>query len=290
MSESARKYYPLFVLIVLILVDIFVWLTVFREERGNELKVAFLDVGQGDAIFIEAPNGNQLLVDGGRGAQVLSSLGAVMAPYDRTIDAILATHPDADHIGGLPSVLERYKVDNIFVSGAKSDTAIYKALEKKIGESGAREVTARRGMRVHLSRDVYLDILFPDLDVSKFKETNEASIVGRLVYKNKSFLLTGDSPIKIEQYLISLDNKNLKSNVLKLGHHGSRTSTGETYLGFVSPEYSIISAGCKNSYGHPHKEVLVLLEKFKIPKFSTCDSGTIIFETDGEELNYKIQR
>lgn len=287
MGENMKKYYPLLVLFILLLADIFIWIAVSGEERGKELKVAFLDVGQGDAIFIEAPNGNQLLVDGGKGAQVLSALGSVMAPYDRSIDAVLATHPDADHIGGLPFVLDRYKVDYVFVSGAKSDTAIYKTLGEKISGSGAREVTARHGTRVHLSKDVYFDILFPDLDVSKFKETNEASVVGILVYKNKSFLLTGDSPIKIEQHLISLGSKNLKSNVLKLGHHGSRTSTSEKYLGFVSPEYAIISAGCKNSYGHPHKEVLALLEKFKIPKLSTCDSGTIVFETDGETLTYR---
>lgn len=286
MTGETKKYYPIFILLVLVLADVFIWFAVFREERGKDLKVAYLDVGQGDSIYIEAPNGNQLLVDGGPDGGVIEKLSEVMPLYDRSIDVALATHPDKDHIGGLPFVLDRYKVDNVFVSGAKADTAIYKTLEEKIDASGVHEIIARRGMRVHLSSDVYFDILFPDTDTSQFKEKNEASIVGRLVYKNKSFLFTGDSPIKIEQHLVALNGKELKSDVLKLGHHGSRTSTSENYLGFVSPEYAIISAGCKNSYGHPHKEVLVLLEKFKISKLSTCDSGTITFTSDGEELSY----
>jgi len=287
---STRNNFLLATLIALLCVNIFVWYFLLREERSGELRVAFLDVGQGDAIYIEAPNGNQLLVDGGSGGQILPALGRVMPFYDRSIDAILATHPDKDHIGGLPLVLERYKVGKVFISGASSNTAVYKTLEEKVKGSEAEEIIARRGMRLRLSPDVYFDVLFPDVDTSEFKETNDASIVGRLVYKNESFLLTGDSPVKIEKYLVSLDDKNLESNVLKLGHHGSRTSTSEEYLGFVSPEYAVISASCKNSYGHPHKEVLALLEKFKIPKLSTCDSGTIIFTTDGEQLTYKTTK
>lgn len=282
-----KKYFHLLILGILVLLNIFIWLTVFREEREGNLIVAFLDVGQGDSIYIEAPNGNQLLVDGGSGGQVIQALGKVMPVYDRSIDAILATHPDKDHIGGLPIVLSRFDVGKVFVSGAKSDTAVYQAFENKIEESGAEKIVARRGMRIWLSKNVYFDTLFPNVDVSKFKDTNEASVVGKLTYKNKTFLLTGDSPVKIEQHLISLGGKNLQANVLKLGHHGSRTSTSESYLGFVSPEYAIISAGCKNSYGHPHKEVLALLDKFKISKLVTCDSGTVIFTTDGEQLTYE---
>lgn len=294
MPNRNVKVLPIIFLAVFLIVNIFIWYAVFREERGGELRVAFLDVGQGDSIYIEAPNGNQLLVDGGSGTQVLSALGKVMPFYDRSIDAVLATHPDKDHIGGLPFALDRYRVEKVFVSGAPSDTAVYSAFEKKITDKGVEKILAKRGMRVRLSRDVYFDILFPDVDTSRFKETNDASIVGKLVYGDKSFLLTGDSPIKIEQHLIALDlpsrqagGKSLHSNVLKLGHHGSRTSSSEAYLGFVSPEYAIISTGCKNSYGHPHKEVLALLDKFKIPKLATCDLGTIVFSTDGEQMSYK---
>ncbi len=288
--QTLKNNFSLAVISLLTLANAFIWYGVFREERGNELRVAFLDVGQGDSIYIEAPNGNQLLVDGGSGTRALSALSQVMPSYDNSIDALLATHPDKDHIGGLTFVLERYQIGIVFLNGARSDTAAWQSFEKKIDESGARKIIARRGMRVNLSKDIYFDILFPDVDVSNFKETNEGSIVGKLVYKNESFLLTGDSPIKIEQHLVARDGKNLNANVLKLGHHGSRTSSSESYLGFVSPEYAIISAGCKNSYGHPHKEVLQLLDKFKIPKLSTCDSGTIVFTTDGEELSYETAK
>jgi len=283
------NHIPLLIIAVFFAGNVLIWYAALRA-RGGELKVAFLDVGQGDAIYIEAPNGNQLLVDSGSGKQVLRELSSVMPPYDRSIDAILATHPDKDHIGGFPEILTRFKVSEVFVSGASSDTAVYKELEEKIKEKKISKTVLRKGTRVWLSKDVYFDVLFPDVDTSRFKESNDASIVGKLRYKDKIFLLTGDSPIKIENHLVSVYGRDLKSDVLKLGHHGSRTSSSESYLGFVSPEYAIISAGCKNSYGHPHKEVLALLDKFKIPKLSTCESGTIVFETNGEGLTYKTIR
>ena len=130
-----------------------------------------------------------------------------------------------------------------------------------------------------------IDILFPDRDTDEW-ETNTASIVAKLVYGNNSFLLTGDSPTAIENYLSMIDGRNLKSDVLKAGHHGSRTSTSESFANLVSPEYAVISAGKNNQYGHPHKEVLDILEKIKSVILKTYENGTISFSSDGEAVRY----
>jgi len=141
-------------------------------------------------------------------------------------------------------------------------------------------------MVINFGDGAKLTVLFPNQDVSNW-ETNRASIVAKLVYGDKSFLLTGDSPIKTENILLNLDKEILDSDVLKAGHHGSRTSTSLSFAEVVSPEYAVISAGKDNSYGHPHKEVLDILKKVGSKILSTAESGTIIFETDGKTLQLK---
>ena len=261
-----------------------IWSTVLTAgDKSDELVVAFLDIGQGDSIFIQSPSGEQMLIDGGRDGKVLRELAKVMPFYDHHIDVVLATHPDADHIGGLINVLKRYDVDYIFRPGVQSDTPATESLLKLIAGDKAKEVLARRGMVIDLGAGVFVEILFPDRDASSF-DTNIASIVVRLTYGETSFLLTGDAPIAIEKYLVSLDGHRLHSNVLKLGHHGSKTSSSDLFLGFVDPEYAVISAGKDNGYGHPNNEVLDRLERFNIKTLSTITHGTTIFKTDGTTL------
>ncbi len=260
----------------------FVWYAVFIETSRTTLMVAFLDVGQGDSIFIEAPNGNQILIDGGPGAAVLRELHQVMPYYDRSIDVVIATHPDKDHIGGLVDVINRFAVSYFIEPGVLGTTEIFSALENSVDGHHIKKLTARRGMKIDLGDGVVLNILFPDRDVSRVKNTNDGSIVAILSYGTTNVMLTGDAPQSVEIRLVALDGKNLKSNILKLGHHGSRTSSNASFLGNVSPDYAIISAKLNNSYGHPHQEVLALLQKFKIPSIATYESGTIVFKSDGE--------
>jgi len=206
-----------------------------------------------------------------------------MAFSDRTIDTVIETHPDMDHIGGLPEVFARYDVGMFIEPGVADDGADNQALHAAVRAEGLTPVLARRGMTLALDKGVYLEILFPDRDVTNL-ETNMGSIVARLVYGDTSVLLTGDSPIAIEEYLVGVYGEGLKSDILKLGHHGSKTSNSESFLGYVDPAYGIISAGCDNSYGHPHKEVVDRLAQFEIKKVSTCESGTVVFESDGVEF------
>ena len=279
----AKKHGHLIFLAAFLTLNVFVWSAVFAEERDG-LVVAFLDIGQGDAIFIEAPNGTQVLLDGGANKKVLSELAAIMPFHDRSIDMVIASHPDQDHIGGLPSVLARYQVGMVMDPGLEHDTAAYRELERMVEEKNIERVIARRGQIVWLDDGVYLEILFPDRDPAGW-DTNDASIVARLVYGDTSFMLTGDSPQKIERYLVGLEGDNLASDVLKLGHHGSKTSTSEVFLGFVSPAYTIISAGRENQYGHPHKEVLELVGRFGIPILATYERGTVVVRTDGTHIS-----
>lgn len=283
-SKFSKRHVQWTTLAVFLVLNIFIWSVVLRADRRDELTVAFLDVGQGDAIYIEAPNGNQLLIDGGVSQQAaLRALGKVMPFWDRSLDLVLATHPDQDHVGGLPAVLDRMRVDGVVTTENTSSTGAYGAFEEAVRAEHARRILARAGARIILDRGIVLEILFPDRNARGW-ETNTASIVARLSYGGISFLFTGDAPSGIEKYLVANKGGALHATVLKLGHHGSRTSSAREFLSAVDPEYAIISAGKNNKYGHPHSEVLALLDELKIPHLSTIDQGTIIFKTGGEDM------
>ena len=284
--DFIRKYSKEVVLGTLILSNIFVWFAVYDRQPGDKLSVYFLDVGQGDAIFIDSPRGGRVLVDGGANRKVLSELGKILPFSDNRIDVMIETHPDKDHIGGLPEVVSRYEVGVFLEPGVESENSIDDELKKRLGEKNIPKLLAKRGMVVNFGDGVKLQILFPNQDVTRW-ETNRASIVARLVYGEKSFLLTGDSPLQVENILLSLDKNLLDSDVLKAGHHGSRTSTSLSYAEAISPEYTVISAGRDNTYGHPHQEVLDILAQVGSQIFSTAESGTIKFETDGETMEIR---
>lgn len=281
---SKRKI-QLITLVIFSIVTVFVWITVLRVDRRGELTVAFLDVGQGDAIYIEAPNGNQVLIDGGPpSGKVLRALGAVMPSFDRSLDVVFATHPDQDHVGGLPSVLDRYSVDYVATTENTSSTGAYGAFEEQAQDEQAEHILARAGERIILDDGVVLEILFPDRSALGW-ETNTASVIAQLSYGDTIFLFTGDAPQSIEKYLT--ERIPLHSDVLKLGHHGSRTSSAKEFLSAVDPSYVVISAGEGNTYGHPHKEVLGLLDELGISVVSTIDRGSVVFKTDGTNVYLK---
>jgi competence protein ComEC len=263
----------------------FIWTPLVSHSQGV-LTVSFLDVGQGDAIFIESPSGKQVLIDGGPDRSVLRELGEVMSWNDRIIDVVVATHPDQDHIGGLLDVLDRYKVDYIFEPGVEHGSPVASAFSERVTQEGAEHVYARRGQEIDLGDGALVEILFPDRDVSGL-ETNTASIIARLTYGETSFLLTGDSPRAIEKYLVRIDGEKLASTVLKAGHHGSNTSTDKTFLDLVGPEYGVFSRGCDNRYGHPHVDVVTLFINADIPTLDTCEIGRITFVSDGAKVSLK---
>jgi competence protein ComEC len=283
-----KKYLPHILIVFLIIIAINIVYFAYYSSSNNYLKVAFLDVGQGDAIYIEAPNGKQMLVDGGAGIEILPSLIKVMPAFDKSIDMIIVTNPDQDHIGGLVKVLKNYKIGMIIEPGTESDTLIYQNLRNEILKNKIPKRIGKSGMHIVLDdkENIYFNILFPDRDVSSW-DRNDGSIVGKLVYKNKSFLLMGDATKYTENLIMWNENlKNLKSDVIKLGHHGSNTSSSLLWLETVDPDIAIISAGENNRYGHPHKSVLDSLKFLNIPYLATYEKGNIILKTDGEKIAY----
>lgn len=284
--EVFREKWRELILIVLVVSNLLVWAAVYSRIPGKTLKVYFLDVGQGDAIFIETPSRRQVLIDGGKNKKVVSQLGRIMPFGDKSLDIIIATHPDADHIGGLPEVVNRYKVELFIEPQVESENDLDNELDVRLEKKNIETLVAKRGQVIDFGDGVRLTILFPDRDVSTW-ETNDASIVARLDYGESSFLLTGDSPLKVESILIGLDKNMLDVDVLKAGHHGSRTSTSLSFAQATSPEYAVISAGADNTYGHPHQEVLNILKQVGSKIKSTAESGTIKFETDGQFLKVK---
>ncbi len=254
------------------------------------LHISYLDVGQGDGTFIESPTGMQVLIDGGRDTKVLTQLPKVMGYFDRTIDVVVATHPDADHIGGLIHVLERYDVRAILMTDNVNDTPVYDAFIRAVKAEGATMLDARRGQVYDMGRgsagSTTLAVLFPDRDMRDV-ESNTSSIILRLSYGDADFLFMGDSPQAIETYLVSLPDSVLQTEVLKVGHHGSRTSSAEAFIAAVSPAYAIISAGKDNDYGHPHKEVMDTLRAHNVATKNTADVGSIFSETDGKQIWFK---
>ncbi len=275
------------ILFVLLLVSV-QGIHIGTETRGL-LLVSFLNVGQGDATFIESSTGTQVLIDGGKESSVLRELESIMGFSDRTIDMIVATHPDMDHIGGLIHVLERYEVKTVLMTENVSDTPVSEMFQEKVRAEGANIIYARRGQVFDLGNGAQgsttLTILFPDRNPEGL-ESNTASIIARLVYGESEYMLTGDSPKEIEEYLVNLGTT-LKSDVLKAGHHGSRTSTGELFVHAVNPTYAIISAGKDNSYGHPHKEVVDTLTQGGVEILSTITRGRIEIISDGIDIWFK---
>jgi len=274
----------LFVLTALSAITVAVWvMPVEATESPSSLLVHFLDVGQGDATLIESPDGTQVLIDGGVDNQVLRSLASKLGFFDRTIDYLVATHPDADHIGGLIDVLERYDVQHIIMTDNAHESTVVDQFTAAAQAEGAMITLVRRGDTIDVGAGAVLQTLWPETSVVDM-ESNAASIVMKLVYGNTSFVLTGDAPKRIEEYLVLTHGEYMQSDVLKVGHHGSRTSTSELFVAEVDPTYAVISASADNRYGHPHVEVTDTLFNQGVTTVTTATQGTITFESDGYEV------
>jgi competence protein ComEC len=284
--SHVRQHLRWYVLLVLTLISIILWLVVFQENRKGVLTFEVLNIGQGDSLFIESPTGTQVLVDGGPDKNLMKEISRVMPWYDRRIDMLVVTNPDADHYSGFIPLLDKYHVDVVLEPGTTNKYEAYTLLEKKITDKKIPKVLARRGQIVDLGGGAYLQILFPDRDVSGLS-SNDGSIIMKLVYGDTSVMLQGDSTANIEHYLTTIDGVDLKSTILKAGHHGSRTSGVEEYVALVAPQWTVISSGLNNSYGHPHKETIETMAKLKIPTYDTCNNGDLIFQSDGKNFVLK---
>ena len=292
-SPSRGRPVRWWALLSAVIVAALVWLAALTAPDGR-LHVSFVDVGQGDAVLIETPGGRRVIVDGGpEQLEMVRYLGDRMPFRDRTVDLVVLTHGHTDHVNGLLELLRRYDVETVLERATDHDGAPYLAWHRAVGLEQATVVTARPGIVVSLDNGAFIEVLGPPdrLPKGTQSDVDNASVVLRLVYGDFSFLLTGDAFAHAEDGLIRRQ-ASTDSDVLKVGHHGSRSSSSRAFLDAVSPAIAVISAGKDGRNGYPHDETLAALSAYVPPEqiFLTGDHGTIEFITDGESLSVKTER
>ena len=258
---------------------------VLTDTSSRDLTVTFFETNRGDMILVETPSGTRLLIDGGDDSDLaVQNLEAALPALDRRIDVLLSTHPDADHLGGLQQIVERFDVGTIIDSGVLHDSAIYESWAQLIS-GDEKVITAQPGIVVALDEEVALTVLQTNCVLIECSNFNDEGTVVRLDFRDVSFLLTGDMTTSAEADLL-LTNQRVRSTVLKVGHHGSRTSTGQNFLDAVDPVLAIVTTGIKNQFGHPHDEVMQRLYERLTEEavYVTGDRGTVIVSTDGERV------
>ena len=244
----------------------------------GKLIVHFLDVGQGDSIFIELPNGKTMLVDAGENYHGQGIIDYVQTIGYHKLDYVVATHPHEDHIGSMPYIVRNFEIGSIYMPDVTANTATFESLLKAIKAKGLRVKNGRTGVHIIKDGELTADIIAPDKpDESNL---NNSSIVLLLTFGNVSYLLTGDAETK-ELNAIRAD---MHATVLKAGHHGSKTSTTQTLLKKISPSVTVIFCGKNNDYGHPHAEVLKMLKSVNSSVYRTDRDQTVIVATDGSSL------
>jgi competence protein ComEC len=288
-----RKLQLLFVLFTLVLTGVFLVFNVLNQyiftigatEAIDYLYVHFLDVGQGDASLIKTPNGQNILIDGGPGENILEPLSQVLPWHEQTIDLMILTHPHDDHVAGLIPVIKKYRVNKILYTGVVHTSPTYLEFLDIVKNKKIPLAIINHPQLVNLGEDIYLNIVYPlnDLFAKSVSNLNNTSIVARVVYGDISFLFTGDAEIEVEQELLELE-VDLKSEVIKVGHHGSKTSSSEEFVNSVKPDFAVFSLGGDNSFGHPSLRTIKRYERIGSEILRTDLDKTISFMSDGKSI------
>ncbi|NQT50361.1 MBL fold metallo-hydrolase [Candidatus Kuenenbacteria bacterium] len=302
MKDNITKIvFGLFVLI-LILIGIVFWSgprggddAAIVVEQQQEMQVHFLNVGQGDSIYIRTPSEQDILIDGGPDKNVLAELGAVMPFWDKEIDVMVLSHPHSDHVTGLVEVLRRYKVKEIYYTGVLHTAPDYLAWLDEVKKQELDLKIVEQPFEIDFGNEVKLQFLYPreSLVNKKIKEMNNSSIVNKLVYRDVSFLFTGDAELEVEEALLAtkdVETQNfasLRATVLKAGHHASSSSSSEEFLKAVNPETVVIQVGADNSFGHPHLKILRRLERLGVEILRNDEKGRILITTDGQDISFE---
>lgn len=276
------KTYWLIISLITLAVILIIASFSLKGQVNNKLQVAFLDVGQGDAVLVRTPGGLNALIDGGPDQLVLSRLSKVLPWWERTIDLMILTHAHDDHFAGLEAVLKHYTVRELVVSSQAM--ALPKEFWDLAQERQIKIQLFQVGNTINLG-GAKLDVLWPEAE--PYRDINDTSLVIKLSYGNKKFWLTGDSGILVEETLLA---KGLVESVdvLKVGHHGSDTANSEAYLQTLKPKYSVISVGEGNKLGLPNQRIIRRLERLETEILRTDELGTIVFSTDGQNLRQSL--
>ncbi|PLS19050.1 MBL fold metallo-hydrolase [Bacillus sp. M6-12] len=250
---------------------------------SGDLKVYYLDIGQGDSIYIQTPRGDDILIDGGnndKGDEVVQYLKNYGVD---DIEIMIATHPDADHIGGLDAVLEKMKVESVYMPKITHTTETFEDFVVAVKNEGLKLKEAKAGLDLGVE-GIHATFLAPV--TSYGDDLNTSSAVLKIKYGENSFLFTGDATIESEEDMIK-SGEDLQADVLKLGHHGANTSTSEAFLSKVNPQYAVISVGEANRYGHPTDETLQKMKQHGVTVHRTDKQGTVLAISDGKEITFK---
>lgn len=248
--------------------------------NSENLNVHFIDVGQGDCIFIQIPNGETMLIDSGE-----NGLGSEIIDYiekygAEKIDYLIATHPHSDHIGSMAYIIDNFEIKSVYMPKVSTNTETFENLLEAVANKNLKIVNAKAGVSIADNETFSADILAP-VSIDNNEELNNCSVVIKLNYLDTSFLFTGDAE-KSELDTIVGD---VSADVLKVGHHGSRTSTYEEFIKKVNPSIAVISVGEDNAYNHPHPEAISILKEYTESIYRTDKDGTVIVSSDGQELS-----
>lgn len=280
-----QKLYKILLILGIVAVLVFIpafWVTF---SASSDLEVSFLDVGQGDSTLIKTPSGQNILIDGGADNKVIDRLSEELPWWDKQIDLMILTHPHDDHVGGLVDVIKRYNVKKIVYTGVVHTSPNYLAWLDLIKERKIPLVIIDRPQTIHFGDDCRLEILYPfdSLLGQSVSNTNNSSIVAKLIYNQVEFLFSGDAEVEIERELIEAE-VNLQADVFQAGHHGSDTSNSQEFLDKISPQITVIQVGEDNDFGHPSRRVIKRLERKNSQIFRNDLNGTISIVSDGEKL------
>lgn len=253
-------------------------------QTNENIKIHFIDVGQGDSIFIELPNNETMLIDAGE-----SSKEEVVSEYINTlgynkINYVIGTHPHSDHIGGLAHIINSFNIEKIYMPKALSTSKTYENLLNTIYKNNKNIITAKAGIKIIDEDNLKINILAPNNN--NYSNLNNYSVVIKINYKSKSFLFMGDAEILSENEILT----DVSADIIKIGHHGSDTSSSESFLSKVNPKYAIIMVGENNKYNHPNQTILDRLERNNIITYRTDLNGNIVITSDGNEINVEVSR
>ncbi|MDR3540915.1 MAG: ComEC/Rec2 family competence protein [Desulfosporosinus sp.] len=248
---------------------------------GQKLRISYIDVGQGDSILIQIPNGKNVLIDAGNNGDANTITSYLKKQSVSKLDIVIATHPHEDHIGSMNTVINTFDIGQVIMPKKDSTTQTYKALITAIQNKGLKITEAKAGLKLDLGPEVNALLIAPN-SVS-YEDVNNYSAVLKLSYGTNTFLFEGDAQEQSENEMINA-GFNLKADVLKVGHHGSNTSSSSAFLAKVQPKFAVISVGKGNSYGHPAKVTIDHLTNIGAKVFRTDISGTIVAESDGTNI------
>lgn len=252
-------------------------------SAASSIKVYYIDIGQGDAIYIKMPSGEDVIIDGGNKGKGDAIVAYLQKQKVDDIEVLISTHPDADHIGGLDEILDAYRVENVYAPKVKHTTQAYKDFLQAVKREGKTIKTAQMGVSLPI-KGVSAKFVGPVKSYSN-SDLNNWSAVLHVTYKKNTFLFTGDAEHVAEKDMMA-KKQTLRADVLKVGHHGAKTSTSSTFLNMVKPKYAVLSVG-KNSYGHPTSEVVTNLKRVKVTTLRTDKNGTIIITGNGSSYAVK---